>query len=142
MLLNKKKKLLPKEAPSSLPSTVHHRCIMIDFMGYARKVPIKEMKLKTYRDFARNLWNSFQSYSSTSNHTDIVFDLYKDLSIKGNEHNRRKKTGVVTYIQYLIWISLYLLTWKNFGLSQITRLHFNVFSFNGPRKTLLTNVFS
>ena len=33
--------------------------IVIDFMAYARRVPVKKLKLKTYEDLFNNLWKTF-----------------------------------------------------------------------------------
>ena len=84
------KSLISKQQiPPSLPSTNHQRAIVIDFMAYARKVPIKKQNLKTYHDFVTSLWKTFQSLSETCSRIDIVFDLYNEQSIKASERSRR-----------------------------------------------------
>ena len=94
-----KNRLSKQQILASLPLTDHRRAVVIDFMGYARKVPVKKQNLKTYRDFVVHLWNTFQSLSETCSCIDIVFDLYLDQSIKAGEHSRRTKIeGIETYI--------------------------------------------
>ena len=91
--------MVSKPIPSYLPSTNHQRAIIIDFMAYARKVPIKKQNLKTYNDFFTCLWKTFISLSETCNRVDIVFDVYNEQSIKGSERRRRTKVeGIETII--------------------------------------------
>ena len=64
--------------------------IIIDFTSFPRKVPIKKLNLKTFSDLVANLWSSFNSLSRDCTRIDIVFDLYKDDSIKACERSRRR----------------------------------------------------
>ena len=74
--------------------------VIIDFMGYARKVPVKTMKLNTFSDLAENL--TFEGLSRTCSRTEIIFDLYHESSIKGSERSRRsKRPGVYTAVSRL-----------------------------------------
>ena len=43
--------MITKNILMHLPPTNHHRNAIINFMAYARKVPIKKQNLKTYNDF-------------------------------------------------------------------------------------------
>ena len=91
------KKLI--DCPSKLPPPTDNQRVIIDFMAYARKVPTKKLKLKTFSDLAAQLWSTFQGLSRTCIRTDIVFDLYRESSIKGSERNRRSKTaGIYTTV--------------------------------------------
>ena len=81
--------------PSEVSGAEIPSALIIDFMAYCRKVPIKKLLLKTYEDLARHLWGTFQGLSTTSQRIDIIFDLYLDRSIKQGERNRRSKEGVV-----------------------------------------------
>ena len=93
------KKFIVCGIPSILPPAVHERALVIDSMAYARNVPIKKLNLKTYRDLFNHLWNTFKSLSESCSRTDIVFDLYKEMSIKTSERNCRAKVeGILTYI--------------------------------------------
>ena len=50
------KDMLGHNPPATLPSTIQKRAVIIDFMAYVRKVPIKTLRLKTYHDLFSNLW--------------------------------------------------------------------------------------
>ena len=58
-------------------------------MAYARKVPVKKAKLKTYGDMAKQLWNTFTKLANDYARIDIIFDVYITYSIKETEFNRR-----------------------------------------------------
>ena len=62
--------------------------IIIDFLSFARKFPIKKLNLKTFSDLVANLCSTFNSHSRDCTRIDIVFDLYKDDSIKAGERSR------------------------------------------------------
>ena len=82
-----------------LPPAVHERALVIDFIAYVSKFPIKKLNLKTYRDLFNHLWNTFKSLSESCSRTDIDFDLYQEISIKTSERNRRAKVeGILIYI--------------------------------------------
>ena len=66
-----------------------YQMIIIDFMSFARKVPIKRLNLKIFSGFVANLWSSFNSLSRDCTRIDIVFFLYKDDNIKAGERSRR-----------------------------------------------------
>ena len=72
---------------AEIPPTEEERVIVIDFMGYARKVPVTKLKLKTFHDLVKNLGSTFQSLSATCTRIDIVFHLYKEKSIKSPERD-------------------------------------------------------
>ena len=65
--------------------------LFVDFMAYARKLDnrITKCGLKTFGDFALNIWNTIMRHSVTSNRIDIVFDNYLTESVKSGQ---RKKT--------------------------------------------------
>ena len=75
--------------------------IVIDFMGYAKKVPVKKLKkLKSFHDLVTRLWLTSKNLLAIWTQTDVVFDLYKENSIKSQEqdqHNNRVK-GIDTEI--------------------------------------------
>ena len=55
-----------------------------------------------FHDLVRNLGSTFQSLSVTCTRIDIVFDLYKEKSIKSNERDRRSDgKGVLTNVYTL-----------------------------------------
>ena len=69
-------------------------CSVIDFMAYARKIPVKKIianggTLSTFGDYFNFLFNIFKSLTKNSKVVHIVFDLYKQFSIKDTERSRR-----------------------------------------------------
>ena len=69
-------------------------CSVIDFMAYARKIPVKKIianggTLSTFGDYFNFLFNIFKSLTKNSKVVHIVFDLYKQFSIKDKERSRR-----------------------------------------------------
>ena len=73
--------------------------VAIDFMAYARKIPVAKLKLKTFGEFLVHLWQTFCFLSRNCSRMDIIFDLYLDQSIKEYERNcRNKSDGIVTAI--------------------------------------------
>ena len=87
------------ECPTKMPPPSCDQAVIIDFMGYARKVPTKKMNLKTFSDLAATLWSTFEGLSKSCSRTDIIFDLYFDNSIKGSERKRRSKIpGIYTTV--------------------------------------------
>ena len=60
------------------------------FMAYARKVPIKNLKLKTFGEFAEFMYCSYDKISSRNGRLHNVFDRYLPTSIiKSSERSRR-----------------------------------------------------
>ena len=93
------RKCLKEKSISKVPLSDNKCMIVIDFMSYARKVPVKKLKLKSFQDFAMHLWGTFSNLSKDCDRTDIVFDLYLPHSIKQHERNRRIKiAGINTNI--------------------------------------------
>lgn len=86
-----------------LHSTEQKQMIVIDFMGYAKKVPVKKLKkLKSFHDLVTRLWLTSKNLLAIWTQTDVVFDLYKENSIKSQEqdqHNNRVK-GIATEIYW------------------------------------------
>ena len=56
--------------------------VAVDFMAYAKKVPVKKTKLKTYGDIAKHLWNTFKNLTNSYATIDIIFGLYISCSVK------------------------------------------------------------
>ena len=57
-------------------------------MGHCRKVPIKTLKMKTYKDLFNHLWGMFKYVSKYSSRIDIIFDNYFEQSVKQHERGR------------------------------------------------------
>ena len=88
--------------PAALPHAKQKRMVAIDFMGYAKKVPVKKQKFKTFLDLFKSLWSTFKNILATCSQMDIVLDLYRESSIKLHERDRRSKVkGIATDIYQL-----------------------------------------
>ena len=79
------KKILENEILANLPSLTGHSMSIIDFMESARKIRTKKLKLKTFSDLSSFLWTGFAEFSKNCTRLDIIFDLYRQRSIKANE---------------------------------------------------------
>lgn len=80
------------ELPQSL-----RKATVVDFMAFARKIPIKSMKIKTYGEFAEIIWKSICQACHNSERIDIILDIYKESSVKGFERSRRSKKQPIEY---------------------------------------------
>ena len=89
------KNLLEEPCPIIVPETSLRTAIVIDFMAYARTVPIKKMNLVCYEDLFVALWKTFSFLSKGCTHIDIVFYLYLRQSIKQGKRNRRSKLELI-----------------------------------------------
>ena len=84
-----------------MPEDVDFWLAIFDFMGFARQVPVRKSKLQKCYDLWNHLWPSFHRLPEDYEHTDIVFDLHDQKSIKGNEQNYRgKQAGILTEVSY------------------------------------------
>ena len=82
--------------PSKVPNSDIIVAVIVDFMGQARKVPIKELNLRTHHDLASHLWNTFIQIYESATRIDIVFDLFILNSIKNDR--RGSINGIRTRI--------------------------------------------
>ena len=93
------KSKMTEKVPTTLPETNHPRVIIIDFMAFARKVPVKKKKLNSYNDLFDSLWNTFNTLATSCERIDIVFDVYVEHSVKASERRRRATVeGIETMI--------------------------------------------
>ena len=78
------------ETPPSLdvPKGKMPSMVAVDFMAYARKIPVAKLKLKTFDEFVMHLWQTFCFLSRNCSRMDIIFDLYLDQNIKEYECDR------------------------------------------------------
>ena len=81
--------------------------MIVDFIAYCRKVPIKKLGLNTYADFSKHLFSTFQNIFPTSQRIDIIFDLYLDQSVK------QGKQGV------LVSVAHHFSRWMFFELKEL-----------------------
>lgn len=77
--------------PSKVSNSSMIVAVKVDFMGHARKVPIKKLNLRTchLHNLTSHLWNTFIRIYESATRIDIVFDLYILNSIKNDERDRR-----------------------------------------------------
>ena len=96
------KSLLNRELRSNLTALTliiqEFNMAVIEFMAFARKVPIKILNVETYTDFAARLLKTFLSISNKASRVDILFDLYLPESPKGFERNRRSGNDVMDVV--------------------------------------------
>ena len=67
-------------------------------MAYARRVPVKKLKLKTYEDLFNNLWKTLCYLSRDYCRIDTGFDLYLKDRVKQYERERRRKADPVNTV--------------------------------------------
>ena len=82
--------LIDKKGPETPPQT---HAIIIDFMALIRKVSLKKLHppVKTFHDFAIALTSMITKAGHNSDEIHIVFDNYREDSIKNGERDRRAK---------------------------------------------------
>ena len=107
-LVRELEKKLATASPISVPfdNTNESSVIVIDFMAYSRRVPIKKLNLTSFKDLFETLLHTFEQLSKHCTRIDIVFDLYLKDSLKEYERMRRSKvdpieTLIVRYDQPL-----------------------------------------
>ena len=90
-------------------------CVIIDFMAYARKVPVNKINVKggnllTFGDIFRHILNTFMSLGENSGVIHIIFDLYKSFSIKESERRKKAKDGHINITISSLSLKGYLLS--------------------------------
>ena len=63
-----------KECLSEVPMYNKRAMLVVNFLAYTRKVPVKKAKLKTYGDMAKHLWNTFTKFASDYTRIGFIFD--------------------------------------------------------------------
>ena len=66
--------------------------VVVDFMAFVRKVPVKKPKLKTYGGMAKHLWNTFTKLESNYARIDY-FRFIHNLKYQGNRTEQKKLRG-------------------------------------------------
>ena len=66
-LITELKSMITKNIPTHLPPTNHQRNVIINFMLYARKAPIKKKNLKTWNNFFISPWSTFSFLFNSCN---------------------------------------------------------------------------
>ena len=84
---------LLKLCPQRLETSPQSHAIVIDFMALVRKVPLKKLDppVKTFHDFATALTSMVTKAGHNCDEIHIIFDTYREDSIKNAERGRRGK---------------------------------------------------
>ena len=115
--------LVDKKGPETSPQT---HAIVIDFMALVRKVPLKKLKppVKTFNGFAITLTSIITKAGHNCDEIHIVFDNYREDSIKNGERERR---GKLRELVVLDLISSNQNVPEDFWSSSITKSAFQAF---------------
>ena len=110
-------KLCPDVDPKELTTPPTKACV-IDFMAMVRKVPFKKLEppVKTFNDLAVSLTKMIVNAGCNSNEIHIVFDTYKEDSIKNAERKRRGKSNEMIVMDSIFQTIEFLLNSITFGL--------------------------
>ena len=137
-LITELKSKITKNIPTHLPPTNHPRNVIMDFMAYARKVPIKMQNLKTYNNFFISLWSTISFLFKSCNGWILFLICTKKTTSK--EVNEDEEQQVKAYKQlFQILINLYLWKLIDSGLYQRIRQHYNNSSQTGYSTRLKVN---
>ena len=117
---------IDKKGPETTPKA---HAIIIDFMAFVRKIPIKKLHppIKTFHDFAIALTSMVTKAGHNCDEIHIVFDSYREDSIKNGKRERRGKSkdrvvlDVVSPNQHLPVVI------ENFWSSPISKTAFQAF---------------
>ena len=90
------KSMIKTCTPRDIHKSGEKSVLVIDFMAFARKIPVEKMHLGTFVDLATILWAMFMKLcGDTCERVDIIFDNYFKRSIKQHERNRRPKSEAI-----------------------------------------------
>ena len=95
--------MIEEKMPEELPEVVDKQMAIFDFMSFARQVPVKKSKFSDpkFSDLCNHIWTNIQVLAEDCECIDIIFHLYHQMSIKGNEWNRRgKQAGILTDVSH------------------------------------------
>ena len=118
--------LIDKKGPETPPQT---HAIVIDFMALVRKVPLKkldppEAPVKTFHDFAIVLITKARH---NSDEIHIVFDNYREDSIKNGERDRRAKSKEMVVLDVISPNQNVPVILENFWSSSTSKSAFQAF---------------
>ncbi|KAF3855136.1 hypothetical protein F7725_023191, partial [Dissostichus mawsoni] len=118
--------LIDKKGPQTSPKT--HAAI-IDFMALVRKVPLKKLHppVKTFHDFAIALTSMVTKAGNNCDEIHIVFDTYREDSIKNGERERRGKSKDMVVLDVILPNQNVPVVLENFWSSSISKTAFQAF---------------
>ncbi|CAB3997308.1 Hypothetical predicted protein [Paramuricea clavata] len=102
---------------------------IIDFMEMVRKTPFKELEpsVKIFSDFAVALTKIIVNAGCNSDEIHIVFDTYKEDSMKNVERQRRRKSNEIIVLDSISLNHRGPIKLENFCCSSISKTGFQVF---------------
>ena len=118
--------LIDKKGPETPPRT---HAIVIDFMALVRKVPLKKLDppVKTFHDFAIALTSMITKAGHNSDEIHIVFDNYREDSIKNGERDRRAKSKEMVVLDVISPNQNVPVILENFWSSSTSKSAFQAF---------------
>jgi hypothetical protein len=118
-------KLCPK-GPTTPPPTKPYT---IDFMAMFRKIPLKKLEppVKTFNDFAAALTKIIVNAGGNSDEIHVVFDTYKEDSIKNVERQRRGKSNEMIVLDSISPNHRVPVKLENFWSSSASKTAFQAF---------------
>ncbi len=118
--------LVDKKGPETSPQT---HAIVIDFMALVRKVPLKKLEppVKTFNDFAIALTSIVTKAGHKCDEIHIVFDNYREESIKNGERERRGKSKELVVLDLISPNQNVPVVLENFWSSSISKSAFQAF---------------
>ena len=129
--------------PEEPPPT---NAFIIDFMALVRKVPLKKLELpaKMFHDLVIALTAMITNAARKSDEIHIVFDNYKDDSIKNEERMRRERSKEMIVLDLICPNQNVPIVLENFWASSISKKAFQAFyvewlttNYNGIKKLYL-----
>jgi hypothetical protein len=118
--------LIDKKGPETSPRT---HAIIIDFMAFVRKIPLKKLDppVKTFHDFALALTSMVTKAGHNSDEIHVVFDIYRKDSIKNGERDRRGKSKDMVVLDVISPNQNVPVVLGNFWASSISKTAFQAF---------------
>ena len=122
-------KLCPEidaKGPTTPPPT---KAYIIDFMVMVRKIPLKKLEppVKTFNDFAAALTKIIVNAGGNSDEIHVVFDTYKEDSIKNVERQRRGKSNEMIVLDSISPNHRVPVKLENFWSSSASKTAFQAF---------------
>lgn len=119
--------LVDKRGPETSPPT---HAMVIDFMALVRKVPLKKLNppVKTFHDFAATLMSMITRVGQNCDaEIHIVFDSYREDSIKNAERKRRGKNKEMIVLDVISPNQNVPVLLENFWSSSVSKTAFQAF---------------
>ena len=122
-------KLCPEidaKGPTTAPPT---KAYIIDFMAMVRKIPLKKLEpaVKTFNDFAVALTKIIVNAGCNNDEIHVVFDTYKEDSIKNAERKRRGKSNEMIVLDSISPNHRVPVKVENFWSSSVSKTAFQAF---------------